>query len=192
MNWQPTVWETETWLHLPSTLGTTGQQIRHTDIQELQQQTAGGNTHTAVVGEHPVKCDWEENRAVSANRQTWCMCSCKATLLLDRTVYNRIMVVQCFNNKSLEPKQNNSVTHVIAWCYTEFRSCHVTSCAELKSQTITISEWSCCMFYQVYSTDDKHVSIKLIDVLIECGLFALCKRHIRVNNSSSILTPAIF
>lgn len=43
----------------PTTLGTTAashQQLRHTDIQELQQKTTGGNTHTAVVGEHPIQC----------------------------------------------------------------------------------------------------------------------------------------
>jgi len=49
--------------HLPGTLGTTAashQQIRHADIQELQQKTAGGNTHAAVVGEHPVQRHWRK------------------------------------------------------------------------------------------------------------------------------------
>lgn len=52
---------TQTYLYhdLPSTVRTSGtshQQLRHTDIQEFQQQTAGGNTHAAVVGEHPIQC----------------------------------------------------------------------------------------------------------------------------------------
>lgn len=48
--------------HLPYTLGTTvapHQQLRHADIQELQQKTACGHTHRAVVGKHSIQCDWE-------------------------------------------------------------------------------------------------------------------------------------
>lgn len=42
-------------VNLPGTTGAPHQQIRHADVQELQQQTAGGGTHSAVVGEHAVQ-----------------------------------------------------------------------------------------------------------------------------------------
>lgn len=60
--------QTKLYQDLPSTLRTSAtshQQLRHTDIQELQQKTAGGNTHAAVVGENPIQCHWEERKPVT-------------------------------------------------------------------------------------------------------------------------------
>ena len=86
---EQTVWEAVTsWLDLPPTLGTTAashQQLRHAHIQELQQETAGGDTHTAVVGEHPVQRHWEENTSVVTNSSA---CAVTFTSAYGKNIYS--------------------------------------------------------------------------------------------------------
>ena len=61
------------------------QQLRQADVQELQQEATSGNTHAAVVGEHPVQRHWEDRKSLSirqsCTKMLWCQSSMMKTLL---------------------------------------------------------------------------------------------------------------